>query len=135
MDSTSIQRHIDSMMAAPIIAVDTESTGLKVKDGRDYGTGISVAYRHGILGVLSAYFPFRHPDDNLDLDVIKRLAPVFRDKPLVFHHEKHDRFTLRTFGIEPEGKTYDTAGLQHFLNEEIKNKSLDMLALRYKLPR
>lgn len=135
MDESSIRRHVQAMLDAEIIAVDTETTGLNVKDGRDYGMGISVAYRHPILGIMSAYFPFRHEQDNIDKNFLPLIETVLIDKPLVFHNLKFDLFVLKGFGIEPKGKLYDTAGLQHFVNEELRSKKLDALAARYKLPR
>jgi DNA polymerase-1 len=131
MDESSLQRHINAMMDAEIIGVDTESTGLKVKDGRDYGTGISVAYRLGPLGIISAYFPFRHSDGNLDRTWLDKLATVFDNKPIVFHNLKHDLHTLATWGIHPKSKTYCTMNIEHMLNEELLSKKLDYLSKKY----
>lgn len=133
MDETSIDKHISAMFDAEIIAVDTETTGLRVADGTDYLMGISVAYRLGPLGIMSAYFPFRHEAENLDRSVLTKLSTVFNNRPLVFHNLKFDLHSLHTIGIElnPTAKLFDTMNMAHMVNEELPSKGLDYLAQKY----
>lgn len=132
MDETSVQRHIDAMMDAEVIAVDTETTGFLVKDGRDYCMGVSVAYRLGILGIVSAYFPFRHQGPgNLDLAYVDSLSRVLRSKPLVLHNGKFDLHSLATLGIDlinSDNKIYCTVNIAHMVNEEWPSKSLEYVS-------
>ena len=116
------------MSAAEVIAVDTETTGFNVKDGRDYLMGISVAYRLGALGIMSAYFPFRHCQDNLPMEWLPDLKMVLERDALVFHNLKFDLHSLATVGVVPRGKVYDTLNMAHMVNEEWPSKSLDWLS-------
>lgn len=131
MDEASVDKHIDAMLNADYIAVDTETTGLSVKDGRDYCMGVSVAYRLGALGIMSAYFPFRHSDSNIDSSNISKLATVFDSVPLVFHNLKFDLHSLATLGINPQAKLFCTMNIAHMINEELPSKGLDFLSKKY----
>lgn len=129
MDAPSVDKHITAMLNAEVIGVDTEGTGIgaPIVDGRAYGMGISVAYRFGDMGLMSAYFPFRHEDGNLDKADLYKLKNVIESKPVTFHNAKHDIHTLRTFGIEPKN-FYDTMVIAHMINEEWPSKELDWLS-------
>jgi len=116
------------MVDAEVIAVDTETTGFRVKDGRDYLMGISVAYYLGNLGIMSAYFPVRHESQNLDPSIIHSLKPILESKPLIFHNIKFDLQSLATIGIYPNQRMFCTQQLAHMVNEEWFSKSLDALA-------
>ena len=133
LDATSIDKHISAMLSAEIIAVDTETTGLKVQDGTDYLMGVSVAYRLGPLGIFSAYFPFRHESGNLDREVLGKLRTVFDSVPLVFHNLKFDLHSLKTIGLVPgpDVKLFDTLNMAHMCNEELPSKSLNYLAEKF----
>lgn len=132
MDATAVARHVDAMRNAEVIAVDTETTGFLVKDGRDYLMGISVAYRLGPLGIMSAYFPFRHPDSNLDVSERQMVKEVLESKPIVFHNSKFDLHSLATFGIYPTGnKMYCTLNIAQLIDEELPSKSLDYLSQKF----
>ena len=129
MDLADVKRHVVAMADAPYIAVDTETTGFDVKTGKDYLTGISIAYRLGPLGIFSAYFPLRHESDNLPVDeTLALLKPILRDKILIFHNRKFDLFSLKTIGItEFNAMHYDTILMAHIVNEEWPSKQLDWL--------
>jgi DNA polymerase-1 len=130
MDLTDVKQHVIAMEQADLIAVDTETTGIDgIKTGRDYAIGVSVAYRLGPLGVFSAYFPLRHDVESLPLSpTVDLLAPVLRDKPLVFHNRKFDLFSLKTLGITDFRKIhYDTAIEMGIVNEEWPTRKLDFL--------
>lgn len=131
MDETSVERHCEAMRNAEVIAVDTETTGFGVKDGRDYLIGISVAYRLGPLGIVSAYFPFRHSEGNLSREALDSLSSVLSNATLVFHNLKFDLHSLATIGIIPTGKLYDTLNIAHMINEELPSKSLDFLSKKF----
>lgn len=116
------------MADARIIYVDTETTGIDyIKDGRHYLQGISVDYPVGNLGFFNAYFPFRHADKNLDHKYIAQLAHIFDSKPLVFHNLKFDLHSLKTIGIEPKDRLFDTMMIAHMVNENWPSKKLDWL--------
>lgn len=125
-----INKHLSAMLDAEVIAVDTETTGFNVKDGSDYLMGISVAYYLGGLGIMSAYFPFRHEGPNLPMEVVHRLRPILESKPLIFHNSKFDLQSLATIGIHPklEQRLFCTQQIAHMVNEEWFSKSLDSLS-------
>jgi DNA polymerase-1 len=90
--------------------------------------GISVSYRLGAFGIMSAYFPFRHAEDNLPQEWSKDLFNVLEHHPLVFHNLKFDLHSLATIGFSPRGKLFDTLNMAHLVNEEWPSKSLDWLS-------
>lgn len=120
------------MLDAEVIAVDTETTGFGVRDGRDYLMGISVAYYLGSLGIMSAYFPVRHEGENLNPSVLHQLRPILESKPLIFHNIKFDLQSLATVdinpGTDPNQRLFCTQQIAHMVNEEWFSKSLDSLS-------
>jgi DNA polymerase-1 len=119
-----------------VLAVDTESTGNKVRDGRDYGTGISVALTLGTGSVYAHYFPVRHIDstNNLDHPTMECLRRALTNWQgwLVFHNAKFDLVNLTTMGIKYLGKFYDTMLMAHLLNENFPfEKSLNACVKYY----
>jgi DNA polymerase-1 len=134
MDETSVDRHLNAVMEADIVAVDTETTGLDgIKDGRDYFTGISIAYRLGALGILTAYFPFNHEGSgNLDKRYLTRIVSTLSNKPLIWHHRKFDSHSVRTAGIDPaelmRKRQFDVMMEAQLLNENWPSKELDWLS-------
>jgi DNA polymerase-1 len=130
LSNADIDKHLSAMQDAEVIAVDTETTGLEVKDGTDYLMGISVAYYLGSLGIMSAYFPFRHQGENLSTDLVHRLRPILESKPLVFHNLPFDIPSLATIGIYPTEaqRLFCTQQIAHMVNEEWFSKKLDALS-------
>ena len=110
---------LESLDANAIVAIDTEGTNVELdyRDGRGYGTGISVAVRFG--GVFEGYYPYRHPSDNIGEDERHLLNSAIQNFKgwLTFHNSKHDIVALKTLGIDYKGKFYDTMLLCHLLNE------------------
>lgn len=135
MDEALFYLHVDNMKKADYIAIDTETSGgsnATLWDGRSYCTGTGVSYLCDD-SISSAYFPWRHPDDNLDVTVH---LPVFKEvvlqerKGLIFHNAKFDIPSLGTLGIKltPDVTIYDTLIMAHMVNEEFPSKELDWLA-------
>jgi len=119
-----------------VLAVDTESNGEDVRDGRGYGTGISVALTLGTGSIYAHYFPVRHPDthNNLDhptMECLKRVLSQWQGW-LVFHNAKFDLVNLATMGIKYLGKFYDTMLMAHLINENFPfEKSLNACVKYY----
>jgi DNA polymerase I len=109
----------------PMIAIDTETNGEDIRDGRGYAQGLSISARIPGVGVRSTYLPFRHRTTgpglgfNLDRTQLFELKKVMEayDGYLIFHNAKFDRPSLRTLGIEYTGKFYCTLLLTHLINE------------------
>lgn len=101
------------------IAVDTETNGQDVRDGRGYAMGISIAYREKDQ-YHSMYFPFRHRGPgNLPDNVLARVKEVIETAPaVVFHNAKFDIVSLRTLGIYVRSGTwFCTMIMAHLINE------------------
>jgi len=135
MDRESALKFITAARESGLVAVDTETTGLKVRDGQDYCMGVSLAYRVGSMGLFSCYLPFRHPERSLDRELTSVLKDALLHVDLIFHNRKFDLHSLATLGIDlgHVRKThYDTLLLAHMLNEDIPySKSLESVGQHY----
>lgn len=103
-----------------VLAVDTETTGLSVKDGVDYATGVSVSYRNSVgEEPVGHYFPFRHVGaGNYSEEELQFLRVLIESAPLIiFHNAKFDLNSLATLGIDYKGYWYDTPVMAHLINE------------------
>lgn len=116
-----------------LISLDTETTGFKIKDNRDYAIGISLAF-HANEKWYSYYYPIAHttgwnlPDEHIDAlsDLIES-----RDE-IVFQNAKFDLVSLKTLGIDYTGIFYDTLTWAQLLDEnQPLSKDLNSLSLYY----
>ena len=125
---------LDGAKGKPL-AVDTESNGRDVRDGRGYCVGISIAYRDSFGQVISKYFPFRHRGSgNFGPSVLEELRHLLQSAPgLVFHNAKYDIVSLSTLGIQvPSGRWFCTMIMAHLINENFPfSKSLDECVKAY----
>jgi len=120
---------------ADVIAIDTETNGEDVRDGRGYAYGVSLAYR-GSQGVVSYYLPFRHTNPgrvgNYEYGYFMPvLQDILSSRPCVFHGAKFDLVSLSTLGLDV-GRTnfFCTMKGAHLVNEsdfmlQAKQFSLD----------
>lgn len=118
---------------AKVIAVDTETTGLKVASGTDYAMGVSISFKTRSGDFKAMYFPIRHPSQNAGPNVLPVLkVTIETSSRIVFHHAKFDLISLESLGIKYEGEFYDTMLMAHLINE-IKpvSKKLDTLCRFY----
>jgi DNA polymerase-1 len=117
------------MEQADDIAVDTETTGLRVADSIDYLQGFCV----DVAGV-SAYVPFRHKEANVDRKWLTPFDSILCKKPLIWHNRKFDMHSAKTIGLDPlqwKGPQYDTLLIASLVNEELYSKELDALAKHF----
>lgn len=118
-----------TLKASAELGVDTETTGLNVRNKVDYLTGICVSVEG-----FDWYFPFRHPDYNLPRNYLDHLVEVLQEKDLDWHNMKFDYHSCATIGIDPltfRGRQFDTNILAQLINEELFSKELDFLAKWY----
>ena len=118
---------------AEYVAVDTETNGADIRDGSGYCQGVSVSFHVSHTAPpLSCYLPFRHTRDNLDKLCLAQLKEALESASiLIFHNAKFDLVSLKTLGIDYQGKFYDTMLMAHWIDENILNKSLDSLSKMY----
>lgn len=132
--SSAIQT-IDYLAKNPdiLIAVDTETTGLRVKDGRDYCIGISLSFQANEKWY-SYYYPVAHQTgDNLPDEIIDQLSDMLESRDeIVFQNAKFDLVSLKTVGIDYQGIFYDTLTWAQLINEnQPPRKDLNSLSLYY----
>lgn len=110
--------------------IDTESNGGNLKDGRGFGTGISVDISPDGLNAYSYYFPFRHPRDNLNRAYLYKLKDLIENagKTAVMQFARHDIRALKTFGINVPFDFECTMLIAHSVNENLFSYSLDSLS-------
>jgi hypothetical protein len=115
------------------ISLDTEGTDIKKTDyraGTGYATGISIACRPVDTPdrVISAYFPVRHTEDNIDANTLTELTKLIETHPrIIMHNAKHDIVALDTIGIKRK-QFYCTLLMIHFLHENLPSKTLDAVS-------
>ncbi|HEX6972120.1 MAG TPA: DNA polymerase I, partial [Limnochordia bacterium] len=120
---------VQTLSAQPIIAVDTETTGL----GRDSVLcGLSFAWEPG-SGV---YVPVRSPEPARHLDaatVLTALRPVLENPELgkCGHNLKFDVHALRTAGVALRGLVFDSMLASLLLDPEQPGHKLEQLALAW----
>lgn len=116
------------------LAVDTETTGLLMRDGRDHMQGLSICYKEGSR-YYGFYFPFRHQfGENYPKELLFELRDLIESAPtLTFHNAKFDIVVLSTVGIKVKtGQWICTMMMAHLINENFpRSKSLDNCAKAY----
>lgn len=118
-----------ALEAADDVAIDTETTGLNVRNGVDYLTGVCF----DVPG-LKGYIPFRHSHDNVSFEWVSPLFQVLAPKPLIWHNRKFDFHSVNTLGFDPRqftGPQYDVLMIATLVDEELPSKELDWLAKRF----
>jgi DNA polymerase I-like protein with 3'-5' exonuclease and polymerase domains len=130
-----MDRALYQMASSKFLAVDTESTGLLIKDGTDTLIGISVAGRDMFndMEMFSYYFPIQHERNNISDANRERLFESLlsrnKDAPVIYHNAKFDLFSMLTVGLDMRGVYfYDTMMMAHLVNENWWSKTLDWLS-------
>ena len=118
--------------AAPVVALDTETTSLQYMDARVVGISFSVEAGK------AAYVPFGHthaeaPEQLPESLVWEVLGPWLQDpdRPKLGHNLKYDRNVLANHGIELAGIRHDTMLESYVLNSTASRHDLNTLSLKY----
>lgn len=120
---------LSTAMASNVMAVDTETTGGDIRDGRGYCVGISAAVKVTDIYYFS-YFPVAHFQDNVPEETKDLLFQVIASRTIVMHNAKFDIQSLSTAGYGGKFyRWYCTLMMAHFLNEN-EPKGLDYLSKR-----
>ncbi|MDN5836780.1 MAG: DNA polymerase I, partial [Nitrosospira sp.] len=117
--------------AAPLVSVDTETTGLDPMQAQVVGIAFSVESHQ------AAYLPLAHryagAPRQLEIDlVIDKLRPWLEDptKPKLGQNLKYDKHIFANHGVSLNGIVHDTL-LQSYVLESHRPHDMDNLALRH----
>lgn len=117
-----------------VVAVDTETTGLKVADGSNYVIGISIATQLSSGEYASAYYPVRHlVGENIDPLTRVQLHQVLTSHDLILANVQFDMLGLHHVGLDCRQSTfYDIFTMGNLIDENSPIViSLNSLALVY----
>lgn len=117
-----LYEHPDEM-----VAIDTETSGLHVHDGRDHCIGISIACEVG-----SAYYPVNHViGENWGREALDRLEWVLRQgRMLVFANRTFDVLSLETVGVEVDDMPfYDVFTMSRIIDPSSHDKEVTLADL------
>jgi len=119
---------IETLRTAPMIALDTETTGLDPMRAELVGVSLSVEPGAGV------YIPVRSPDPRAHLDegaVLGALRPILEDpaRPKTGHNLKYDLNVLRNAGVMLRGVAFDTMIASFLIDSSRSSHGMDALAL------
>ena len=126
-----LSRWCERITAAPLVALDTETTSLAYM--RAELVGISLAVTAGE----AAYIPLAHrypgaPDQLNREAVLERLKPWLESTaPKVGHHLKYDAHIFENHGIKLGGVEHDTMLESYVLNSTATRHDMDSVAALY----
>ncbi|MDA2738435.1 DNA polymerase [Bacillus cereus group sp. Bc015] len=129
MDEQGLHEMFNALKDEPIIAVDTETTGLNLY-GRDKIVGVSFT---APTKDLHFYIPIRHDEGNAPFEKawywIERVLKI--DMAKIFHNATFDLHQFKSEGYEVNGDIHDTQELMKVLNENEPSYRLKDLVPKY----
>lgn len=124
-----LENWITRIKKNPLLALDTETTGLDYMDAKLVGISLSVKSGE------AAYIPLGHQqEEQLSVDVVlKKLKPVLESEKikLVGQNIKFDRNILTRYGVNLDSFENDTMLMSYVLNSTATRHNLDALAQYY----
>ena len=137
LDEAALAAWLERLDAAPMVAVDTETTSLDPLQAQLVGLSFAVREGAGGDGVRAAYLPLDHhyagaPAQLPLAATLARLRPWLESpvRPKVGQNLKYDRHVLANHGIALGGVVGDTL-LQSYVVESDKPHDLGALAARH----
>ncbi len=131
VDAAALQAWLNRITAAPLVAVDTETTSLDPMTARIVGISLAIEPWHG------CYIPLAHAyagvPAQLDREaVLARLRPWLEDPRAlkVGQNLKYDAHVFENHGIRLAGIAHDTL-LQSYVLEAHRSHDMDSLAARH----
>jgi DNA polymerase I len=126
-----LDQWIERLSAAPLFAIDTETTSLEYMNAEI--VGVSFATAPGI----AAYLPLKHDyagaPDQLDREAsLAKLKPLLESEThfKVGHHLKYDAHVLANHGIELRGMRFDSM-LESYVWNSVQRHDMDSASERY----
>lgn len=114
---------IELAYEARVLSIDTE--GYLDKNI----LGVSVAFRTNPMGLVSEYFPLCHVEQNIEESQKEELKILIKEHPrIVMHNAKHDLKAFEKIGVFRTKRFFDTMLMQHFVDENLPNKTLGYMA-------
>lgn len=117
------------------LAIDTETTGLNVHDGRDYAIGISYAGLSSDGTPRSGYLGFGHEiGEPAPAKLVDMLGYIIEqdERPLIFQGAQFDMNSLLTVGIDARSQEfYDLPTMGNLIDENMFDKSMVGLSRKF----
>lgn len=132
LDIPELVELVDYALAnEPIIAIDTETTGLDVYVDEIVGISLTFPNRD-----IHYYIPIKPTEDEraLDSDItLQTIKPLIESKDVkkVLHNASYDKAMFERHGIEMNGLDWDTMTAMKLLNENEMSFQLKHLATKY----
>ena len=132
VDQATFDAWLDKLRAAPLIAIDTETTSLDPMRAEIVGVSFAVEAGKGAYVPLAHDYPGAPPQ--LDRDaVLAALKPLLEDpdRPKLGQHAKYDINVFSRYGITVQGVRYDSMLESYVWNSTATRHDMDSLARRY----
>ena len=126
VDLVAAEGMIKDLESCPLVALDTETTGLNTR--KDELVGISLCGKVG----KAYYIPIRHKYGNIDRGILKSVIyPYLESNKFIFHNSKFDYQVLLKEGIEVgiENDTFFLASYLDLHRRKLKELGVDLLSL------
>lgn len=122
---------VSQLEEEPIIAVDTETTGVDVYVDKMVGMSFTLPKIN-----MNYYIPIRHTTGEKQIEaskVLEAVKPILENPKIdkVFHNAIFDLHIFKGEGIDVNGKVHDTLVLAHLMNENEPSFRLKELAPKY----
>jgi DNA polymerase-1 len=131
-DWAQLERWLERLRAAELIAFDTETTSLDYMNARIVGCSFCIEPGFG------AYVPLAHdyagaPAQLERERVLEAFRPLLEDpaRPKLGQHLKYDMHVLENHGIRLQGARFDTMLESYVLNSTATRHDMDSMAARY----
>ena len=126
-----LERWLERITAAALVAVDTETTGLDYMQAELVGISLAVAPGEAAYIPLAHRYPGTPPQLNREA-VLERLREWLQSAaPKVGHHLKYDAHIFENHGVTLNGVRYDTMLESYVLNSTATRHDMDSVAAKY----
>lgn len=132
LDDNGLQKWIDRINQASLVAIDTETTSVDYMQAELVGISLSITPGE------AAYIPVAHDypgaPQQLDRDAVLAALREFlqnKQKSKVGHHLKYDAHIFARYGIELRGMRYDSMLESYVLNSVATRHDMDSVARFY----